>query len=357
VAKDQVGEVSRTDALKLIPQFELNNGRALFRRHHLNREIVIGLIGLRGEMKSLTGSIIALVDFMLEGMGCESNMSIACKFKIEDDMAQKYGLRRGGEVSFKSEELDRLALFRLDDRYHRKILFIDEINMQFAEARRAMAGTNLESAAVVQQLRKLQCSLIYTVIHEMWVDPRIRDGTDVFIKCEDTALTPEALAQKRPLGVTCQWTVYPMTRILTGWTYQQTHKTLGPFYVSAKPYWGIMDTYQLQHRGSYAVKMAGKQGVDIDFKPDPKTIEMRNKWGWLYDGIQALHDEGVERIEADQLWDYLQLDLRHLRPEQAGGQLRDMGLFPHRGTRGNFYLIDKFDLTNVKEVKEAVLTP
>ena len=189
----------------------------------------------------------------------------------------------------------------------------------------------------------------------MWVDPRIRDGTDIFVKCEDTSLTPEGLAQRRDLGVTCKWTIYPMSRILTGWTYSQIHKTLGPAYVTAKPYWGIMDTYQLQQRGSYSVKLSGGQAVDVDFTPSAATVQARSKWGWLYEAIQGLHDQGIERIDASQLWEYLQLGERELLPSEVGPQLKEMGLTTHHGSHGYFYSIDEFDLNKMPKAKELVL--
>jgi hypothetical protein len=77
---------------------------------------------------------------------------------------------------------------------------------------------------------------------------------------------------------------------------------------------------------------------------------MRDKWGWLYDGIQALHDEGVEMMDASNLWDYLGLEQRGLNPRMIGQQLSDMGIRKHQGSNGRYnYTIDTFDLGSIRK--------
>lgn len=63
-AIEKAKPVTKEDVLKLIPQFEIN---PIFKRQHLNRELVIGSIGERGGGKSGSDAVISISDFMLAG--------------------------------------------------------------------------------------------------------------------------------------------------------------------------------------------------------------------------------------------------------------------------------------------------
>lgn len=357
------GNLNYQDLLRLIPQHEITS---LFRRHDLNREVVIGLVGLRGEGKSGTGAVIALVDFMFELMPCWSNMAIRCNLEIDDVAARNYGLPYGGTVSYSSDPLDKKAMLKFDPRFKKGLYFIDEINMEFADVRRAMSNTNLFFDRIIQQLRKAESSLIYTVIHEMWVDTRLRDLTDIFIKCEDTALSIDGLAQKKQTGLDFKLQIYPMTGYLRGRenSYRVTHHPLEPVYIHFGRFRGIYDDKQLQAYGK------SKYGIDLsqfgeeeealkgnlETFTSSRVLDVRSKWGWLYEAIQHLHDQGVTTIRSDTLWEYLRLKDRGVNSMQVGHQLAAMGI-SRRFVGGSIteYTIDTFDLNNIPEEKKEVV--
>jgi hypothetical protein len=145
---------TRDDVLRLIVGLKLD---PILRRQHLKREVIIGLVGLRGDGKSGSGAVIALLDYMLNNNPVWSNMAIRTAIRVEDETAisMTHGvLHHGGVVTYTSQELDKEGLLRFDPSYHEGCYFIDEINMEFAEARRSMSNTNLFMDRVAQQLRK-----------------------------------------------------------------------------------------------------------------------------------------------------------------------------------------------------------
>jgi len=258
------------------------NVRALLRRYHLNRDWIIGLVGERGSGKSLGGANIALRDFMMNGEPCWSNMSIKMQVKVDDDSASFFNLK-GGVVNYEAQHMDKQAFLKLDSRYEGGCLFFDEFNLEYGESRRSSANVNLLTDRAIQQLRKLQCGLVYTVINEMYVDSRIRENTDVFIHCSDVAFSPLNMLNKMQQGVEFDWLLYPMTTKLvgSGMRYQDTNKPVGPIKMQLKHVWGAIDTLerQAQTLENYSVSM--KSLMPVEIKEDPKVVVERDKWGWL----------------------------------------------------------------------------
>ena len=338
-------------SIKDIVQFELP---AIFKRHHLNRDVVIGIIGDRGDGKSLGGSVIVLLDYMVEDEPCWSNMAIKVGFDIDDATAGRYGMQ-GGTATFASEKLVLPELLSYHPRYKGGVIFVDEINIALADARRAMANQNLAATDLGQQLRKLQSAMVYTCIHEMFVDSRIRDLTDIFINSRDTAISPSGLSQKKKPGIDFEWTIFPMTRKLTGLCYKDTGKTLPPVYLHGQPFWGTIDTLERQERTK--IKMGKDMTANIEFTESPQVLEARSKWGWLYDKLLGLHQMGRGEIGAAELWHYLEVDKRGLSTKMVGQQLGAMGITKRQGARGHYiYIIDNFDLNSLpKDRNELVL--
>jgi len=333
-------------SLKDIIQYEV---ACLFRRHHLNRDVVIGIVGDRGDGKSIGGAVITVLDWMLEGDRCWSNLSIQAAFNINNALAHKYGFSEGGKAEFQSEELDFKRLLSFDPEYKGGVLFIDEINVAIADARRTMSNQTLAFDDLSQQLRKLQMPMIYTSIHEMFVESRVRDITDIFISTRDTALTPEGLARRRRPGEEFEWTVYPMTRKLTGERYADTRRPLPPVFFHGKRWWGTVETLEYQTRQKYGVDLYNENvGMNVDLQENPRMVEAKSKWSWLYDDLKALHSQGIKTMQDVELWKYLRIEERDVTTPQVGRQLSSMGVKKSRvGSQDYIYHIDDFDLSKV----------
>ena len=331
--------------------------QALLRIQHLNRDVIIGFIGPRGGGKSLSAAATAAIDYGVEGDTLRSNMQITWDIDVSEEIASRFGLE-AGRVHYESEELSKHKFLTFNKDYFRAVFVIDEINLWLADARRAMAQQNLLADDVAQQLRKWESPLFYTCIHEMFVDSRIRDMTDLFIKTEDSALTEEGLRRRQRQGINFQWMLYPMTKKFTGHTYAENHKAIGPIDVNGKILWNIIDTLQRQERKKY--KPGEEEQADADLpvhiSEDPVVFEERSKWGWLYEKILALHQSKIPELEDEVLWEYLELKERGIASFKVGKQLKLMGIttIPSRQGRRK-YLFDTFDLKSFTDEKEFVL--
>lgn len=269
----------------------------LFRWQHLNRDLVIGLIGDRGDGKSTSGAVIATLDNMMQGEPCFSNMSISVEIECDAEVTKEYGLEPG-IVKYESRHLNMDKFLKFDAEYRGGVFFIDEINIALADARRAMSSQNLAADDVGQQLRKLNSGLIYTCIHEMFVDWRIRDMTDIFITCRDTALSPEGLQRRQTPGEEISWQIMPMSRRLTGEKYSETGESLGPYYLRLRQFWNIINTWQRQSRTLTAGRV--KAG-ELNILESPIVVAHKGKWAWLMDKLVGLHNAGFTSVSEQEL--------------------------------------------------------
>jgi len=267
--------------------------RALFRRYHLNRDWIIGLVGDRGSGKSLGGGNIAVRDFAMNNEPMWSNMQIGVGVDVSEDIAGLFGLDKG-LVIYQSEHIEKQEFLSLDGRYEGGCFFFDEFNLEYGEARRSAANVNLMTDRAIQQLRKLQCGLIYTVLSEMYVDTRIRENTDIFIRCSDVAFKPENLRQKMRQGVQFEWMIYPMSSKLfgIGQTYADTNRPIGPIPVTLGYLWDSIDTYERQAAGRTQYTDP-KKLMPLQMKEDPKDVEGKNRWTWLHESLNTFYSKHV----------------------------------------------------------------
>jgi len=304
-------------SLKDIIQFELSS---IFRRHHLNRDVVIGLIGARGDGKSLGGTAIAILDYMVESDPCWSNIAISVEFDISAETAARYG-QLPGKAKFTSQPLDKTKLLRFDPEYQGGVFFVDEINLWLADARRSMSNQNLWANDVGQQLRKMKSALIYTCIHEMFVDQRIRDMTDIFIQTKDMALSPEGLAKRDLPGREFMWTIFPMSRKLTGESYAQTRKPLPNIFFHGNKWWNTFDTYQRQER-EYLKKLPAVT-ADLTMTEDPVVVKAKHDFGWIHDIGKAMWEDGREIIPCEEVMALSQVIASGLPQKRVSQLLRE----------------------------------
>ena len=173
------------------------------------------------------------------------------------------------------------------------------------------------------------------------MESRIRDITDIFILTKDTALSPQGLARKRQPGIDFEWTIYPMSRKLTGERYADTRRPLPPIYLHGKKFWGSIDTYERQERKKYIIPTE-----NIEFEESEIVVETRSKWGWLYEKLLALHNQGISQILDKVLWKYLEVNERGISTREVGKQLSQMGITKRQVAGGQIeYQVDNYDLS------------
>ena len=263
--------------------------RALFRRFHLNRDWIIALVGDRGSGKSLGGGNVAIRDFAMNDEPLWSNMKIGLGVDVPQSLSAQFGTE-SGLVIYQSEHIEKQSFLALDGRYEGGCLFFDEFNLEYGEARRSSANVNLMTDRAIQQLRKLQCGLIYTVLSEMYVDTRIRENTDLFIRCSDVAFKPENLRQKMRQGVQFEWLLYPMTSKLfgLGQTYADTNKAIGPIQITMGHLWDSIDTYERQAVGKMKYTDS-KELMPMSIEENPEEVKIKNRWGWLHESLNKFY--------------------------------------------------------------------
>ncbi len=307
-------EVTKDQVLRLIVR---NMIRPIFIRRHLNAEqewaLVIGAIGDRGGGKSGSEAVIALVDHMMDGKICYSNMKISCDIEVEDEIARHFGLNSGGIVHYESEDLDKAALLKLDNRYTKCCILIEEINVQYSNVRRFMSNTNVDFNEVAQQLRKLESSLLFNVVDEMFIDPQLRTLSDIFIKTYDTAFDVNNLANHKHRGLDFMWRVYPWSAYLCGeqGKYDKARKPIDGVVCHFGPWRGIYNSQRHQEKGIYSLSTRDKNKMlqaEVTAESSPEMKEHFDEWGYLYSVVSELYQSGCKEILEAELFDRLNLD-------------------------------------------------
>jgi len=263
---------------------------------HLSPDWIIGFVGDRGSSKSLGSGNVGIRDFAMSGADVWSNSKLKLTVIVSDQEAAPYGAR-GGMVVYESKDLDRQALNELDSRYENSVLVIEEINLFGTDSWRAMSNESLSRSDLVQQLRKFQCGLVFNCIDEGFVINRVRDATDVFIKCADVASHDYNLVKKKLQGHDFEWTIYPMSWRFAGAenSYKQTNKPLMTVPINLRKLWGIIDTNDRQQR------KFTKELMPMELTESPEITAARAKWGWLQDKVLAWKKRGIQSIESGEL--------------------------------------------------------
>jgi len=282
----------KNDCLRYIVHRELQQTNLRDFEKNYNRDLIIGLIGDRGSGKTISGAQIVVRDYMARGEPCFSNIGISPRFSISDESVSywcgdKYSIDTGGIVQYNAVPLDIYKFLQFSEEYSNGVIFLDEINIALADARRSMSYQNLGSADVGQQLRKLKSALVYTCINEAYVDIRIRDLTDFFINTRDAAYVNDGIPHKRE-GHFFHWSIYPMTdkaAAIMG-TYQKyTGKRDSPppipHTISGHSWWDTFNTWEHQERRKYKAGVIEASSVGDSIRENPAIVVSKQDWGWL----------------------------------------------------------------------------
>jgi hypothetical protein len=312
-------------SLKEVAAYEF---KPILRRKGIKKDLIVGLIGERGGGKSGSGAVISLIDYMMSGWPCYSNMKIALDLVIDDEIARKYGLEKGGTVSYRSLPVIMPKLLRFDEMYRGSLIFLDEINVEIADARRAMSNTNLFSNKLAQELRHLESSIIFTCISEMAIDPRWRDIVDAFIRSEETAYYEENIRVGKPLGIDFHWSVYFMNRCFNGHTYDETHKPAFEGMFHFKPWRGTYNDKEFQGEGmtKYGVNF---KDYDAELKGEltitdgPVVKQYRDEWSWFEPIAQDLLSRNDKYIPCSEVMAEEEIRRRKLTQAQVTQHLKN----------------------------------
>lgn len=194
---------------------------------------VIGFIGPRGSMKSLSASAMTIIDYLIPGYNVWSNMNIG------------WGLDYLGEkLIYQTQDLNKKKMMNFN--LENGLVFVDEINLEFSEARRSMTNKNLTFNKLIQQIRKKQINMIYTVQSELWIDNRLRWQTDIFIKCQDSRMRPGGNRLPHLWGEVGYWSIYDMSGILGAGSYFQTQRPVKTLKFYGKQWWNTYNTFETQ---------------------------------------------------------------------------------------------------------------
>lgn len=336
----EVREVPSVDLKKIMP-FELP---ALFRRAHLNRPFMLGLVGDIGSGKSVGGGLVALLDYMLAGDPCFANLDLKANFEISDEAAALYGVK-GGTVTYESKILDKHKFLRFDPEYANGVFFTHEFNIWLADARRSTSNLNLETNDVAQELRKLNSAWIYDCVNEMFVDVRVRDATDIFIQTSDTAFTPTGMARKQKQGIEFEWWITAMTKKGAAIIDFEKGKPKGPIYIQGKQLWGIIDTNKKERREKYKTQI-GRTDIGMEMAEDASIVAERAQWSWLDKKAIEVQkwciNKGVDAIRPQELFKQIGRTLTR----QGKQRLAMLGIY--YDTEIQSYKVNTFTLNSVE---------
>lgn len=301
---------------------------------YLGRESLMGAIGDRGGGKSAATATWAFINFLLDGLPVWSNMLIRFGFKIDDDYAKEATggcIKTGGFVVYESLPIDKVSLLHLDETYRNGCLAIEEINVQYSNARRHMTNTNVFFNEVCQQLRKFNTSLTYNVIDEMFIDSQLRSLTDFFVKTYDTAFEINNMVKEKEKGHDFSWRIYPTTGYLVGEEnkFSVTKKPLPPANFHFTQLWGLFDSTKWQEKGIYSQSQA---------ESSREMTEYMDKWAWLADKAKSIKLNGIDFLKPYELARQIGQPLSRTIKEK----LQMWGIFYEPTEQG--YVVDMADL-------------
>lgn len=308
----------------------------VFKRKGIKKDLLVGFIGERGGGKSASASVLSFIDFDLDGIPVFSNMNIGFDVKITQSDINRFASEFNKDMHavppgiyyFRSRPLDLAKLLMFDEEYRGSCMVVDEVNVEFSEARRSMTNTNLLGNRIVQELRHYEAAMVFTCISEMFIDARLRESADLFVKCHDLANSTSGIAQNKLAGEQFQWIGYLMSSCWTGETYYDTHKANFEAVFTFRPWQGIHSTlqYQGQNMTKFGVdlKRVKQQCLPVmDIKESPTVDNFREKWGWLADMVEQWKNKGMIEVSCQDFWKAGRIEERGIYKNLVSQVLKD----------------------------------
>lgn len=304
----------------------ISHGMVIFRKWNLGRDLIYILIGDRGSGKSLSGGMVCLRDYMMVGEPVWSNLRVVAKLPCGDAievLLREYEDFTGQEIErapviYQSEELAPAKLLSKNPPYKGGMIFVDEVNIELADALRATMNQALASSDTVQLLRKMLSGLTGTCISEMFLPPRIREAVDVYIRVHDYAFINSSDRYGQRQGVDQELAIYPVTGKLAGYDnrFSETKQAWQTIRLHGKSLWKIVDTYDRRERHKHVTRSLyadeeeynEEQEAEAPLSETEVQIEQSEmikadhaNWDWMYNHpfIRKMIETGAEVTEAE----------------------------------------------------------
>lgn len=303
--------------------------RILKCKHLAKLSIVFGLIGPRGSGKSVGAVQYAVIDYLLAGKTVWSNMDIELNVRYRDC-----------NKVFRSEPWEKAALMDINDfetKYSNGLILIDELNIVMGDARRSMSNAALWFSYMLQEVRKRQINICYTLQSEDWADSRMRWQTDFYAACLDLALLRQT-NQEHDLGRKSRWRMHDMSGLVTGEIqhaegYDRNKvASYGDFFVWNTPFWGVYNSGQIQRYEKYDPTKA-------NISEDKLTIDevtfrrLTAGYSVIPELVVKLLDLKSQRVLRSDVWQILQVSDR-ADQTKIGGLLHSLGCEDFRASDG-----------------------
>lgn len=288
--------------------------RQLLKHYHKHRifkggylkdvSICIGFFGSRGAGKTCGAVGLSILDFLLAGIPVWSNL------KIEVDV--RY---RDCQHTFSTIDLEKVDVLSLQNEFSNGLLLLEEVNIEFSEARRSMSKRALAFSYALQLLRKKKLNLIYTTQNDGWIDERLRWQTDFSIGCRDAFFSQESKA----VGERSIWKIYDNSGLVMGETprlrfdYQIDELIIGEITFWNKPFWTCYDSYEIYglpdgiKSDDIQLPNANIKVGETPFLRDEKQKRNDAKLPEALDLCVAIRASGQNTVDKDWLWQQLGL--------------------------------------------------
>ncbi len=269
-------------------------------KHLRKRSKILGFVGIRGSGKSVGAARTIVLDGLLKGRPVWSNMLIEVQLLTDD-----------GRVALRTRDLDELAMGNLDTKYRNGIVYLDEVNINYAESRRSMSKANLSFSRILQQIRHRQLDVIWSAQSEMHCDERLRWQTDIFVQCSDVSIKNPKVG----IGEYSRWILYDLSGIIKGeppiGSQDAVFKRLTMW---NRPWWHVYDTEQMQGVGNKEPEVAYH---DSAWMRKAKVI------------LQEVQSQKITSLPAQDLWSLYEIDDFSERI-QLGMALKSLGILKKR---------------------------
>ena len=305
---------------------------------------VVGFNGPRGGGKSGSAAFTCAAQCLLRGIPV---YAIPETYYIEVPI-----LWNGKVYHFHSEPLDIELLIKFDPCLRGCCVLADEANMQLADSHRAMANKNLAISDYAQQCRHHDVSMYYTVIMAGWIDPRLRQLTDVLIYCTDASNSQSGEEDGLEEGEWVNWVVTDNSGLLTGVPYDVNPESYN-WSLRLKDYWPIYESKNItdSQKARRNIQYTGNK-IQVEIGGDSPEAEGLRAFGEQIEDVlmhfaRTLPEDNNGRVllRSKDLWVNLGVEGDQKAVSQVGIILSNYGIKKLPRGDGAYY-----DLTNLRNL-------